>query len=70
MCLQVIVELCGNAITIMLFSFLGFIALIYFIGIIISLFGLIMWCALLLMNPTLYVFIIALILGGLLLLAK
>lgn len=71
MCLQVIAELCGNVLTIMFFSFIGFVVLVYLIGIIISLFmGLILWFALLLMNPLLYVFIISLVLGGLLFLTK
>lgn len=71
MCLQFIVGLFSDAISIMVFSFLGFIALIYLIGIIISLFvGIVVWFALILMNPMLYGFILALVIGGVLLLLK
>lgn len=69
MCLQVLAEIFGNAIGIMIFSFLGFITLIYLIGIIISLFiGIVVW---LVLNPLTGIFlIVALLLGGFLLLTK
>lgn len=63
MCLQFIVGLFSDAISIMVFSFLGFIALIYLIGLIISLFvGIVVW---LVLNPFTGIFlIVALLLGG------
>jgi hypothetical protein len=71
MCLQVLAEIFGNAVGIFLLAFFGFIILFYGAGLLISIFiGLVVWFALLLMNPMLYVFIIALVVGGFLLLTK
>lgn len=64
MCLQALAELCGNAITILVFSFIGFIAIMYLIGIIISIsIGAIVWFVLLLTNPLTWIFLIALLVG-------
>lgn len=71
MCIQVIIELFANAVGIFVLTFFGFIILFYGAGLLISIFiGVVVWFALLLMNPIFYLFIIALVIGGVLLLVK
>ena len=68
MCLSVIAELFANAVGIFLLGCFGFIVLFYGLGILISVgIGLIVLIAL---NPLIWIFIIALIVGAFFILAK
>ncbi|KAF5035301.1 hypothetical protein DSECCO2_587110 [anaerobic digester metagenome] len=71
MCLDIILSIFSEAITIIIGSIILFFVVIYLIGIIISLsIGAIVWFVLLLTNPLTWIFLIAFILGGCLLLNK
>ncbi|PKL72859.1 MAG: hypothetical protein CVV29_06550 [Methanobacteriales archaeon HGW-Methanobacteriales-2] len=69
--LKAIFGLFYNAVGIMFLGCVGSILLFYGLGFLIGAFiRIVVWLALLLMNPMLYVFIIALIIGGFLLLNR
>ncbi|AXV40400.1 hypothetical protein [Methanobacterium sp. BAmetb5] len=68
MFLEVIIDLFGNAIGIFILGFFGFIVLFYGLALVISVgVGLIVFIAL---NPLSWIFIIALLAGGFLIIAK
>ena len=71
MCLQVIVELFVNAIGIMLGAFILFVILFYLVGFLIGAFmGAVLLIFLVMKNPLTWIFLIALILGGCILLNR
>ena len=71
MCLRVLVEIFGNAIGIILGSIFLFVILSYLIGFLIGAFiGGVALIVLAITNPLTWIFLIALILGGFLLLNK
>jgi len=68
MFLEVIIDLFGNAVGIFILGFFGFIVLFYGLALVISVgVGLIVFIAL---NPLSWIFIIALLVGGFLIIAK